>query len=375
MKATNNGAGLAADRCEAQSLDHAQRDCYCATSSRFSSLSHDGGLYRPFLDEQRLAAGDSPPIWPNGAPFAVCLTHDVDNVAWHTPLMHLRQVRNRAPAAALHRESRAIRGLGASAVDFFTALARRRRADPLFCYEHWLEMEATVGARSTFLFLPNRYGKRHYSDGGYRYDDRVMFDAQPCSVREMMREIHCRGWEVGLHASWNSFNSVAEMKRQKEQVEEAIGATVRSVRHHHLHFDIRCTPHVHHEAGLRVDSSVGFNDDIGFRYGTSLPWRLRDVRNDEPLDVLELPLVIQEKCLIRILAQGRKNEALERADRLIRRVRAVGGLLTLLWHPETIRFPIFVEVYRSLLASLRDQGAWFGTMAEVDDWWRRRMLA
>jgi hypothetical protein len=66
---------------------------------------------------------------------------------------------------------------------------------------------------------------------------------------------------------------------------------------------------------------------------------------------------------------------LEWAELLAQRVAAVGGVLTLLWHPETIRFALFVEVYRAVLASLQAQGAWFGTMSEVADWWRKTQSA
>jgi hypothetical protein len=362
-------------RHEAVLLDRTRRECYDATSSRFRPFCEADRYRRPVLDEQHLAAGGPRPRWPDDAPFAVCLTHDVDNVAWHRPLMHLRRMRNQFVPAIGRCDRRAMRGLRSTAVALCESLVRSRCADPLLCYERWLEMEAAIGARSTFLFLPDRYGKPHHSDGGYCYSDPVVFDGRSCTVGQMMREIHRRGWEVGLHASWHSFDSIVEMMRQKEQVEQAIGASIVSVRQHCLHFDVRCTPRVQDQAGLTVDSSIGFNDDIGFRYGTSYPWHLHDVRSGQQLNVLELPLVIQEKCLIRILGQGHKDEALDRATRLVQRVQAVGGLITLLWHPETIRWPLYVDVYRSLLVLLRENGAWFGTMAEVADWWRRNMIA
>jgi len=46
--------------------------------------------------------------------------------------------------------------------------------------------------------------------------NRVAFDAQKCTVAEMIREIDCRGWEIGLHPSWYSLDDVHGMKRQKE---------------------------------------------------------------------------------------------------------------------------------------------------------------
>jgi len=162
------------------------------------------------------------------------------------------------------------------------------------------------------------------------------------------------------------------MKRQKEQVERAIDAPVVSVRHHYLHFDIRHTPRVQEQAGFLVDSSLGFNDDVGFRHGTSYPYRLWDGMAEEPLKLLELPLTIQDKCLLRLVANDSREDALETATILADRVAAVGGMLTLLWHPCTIRNEVYFNLYRDLLLLLKRRNAWFGTMAEVAHWWSRK---
>ena len=245
-----------------------------------------------------------------------------------------------------HTDSRMLRSLQSSLRGLIWSLNPLRRRGPLDDYQRWLAMEAAVGARSTFLFLPHRYNRPHYTDGGYRYSDAVRFDGRGCTVAGMMREIHRRGWEVGLHASWQSFDSAREMRRQKEQVETAIGADVASVRQHHLHFDIRHTARVQHRAGLLFDSSLGFNDNIGFRCETSYPWRLRDMQTGQPQGVLELPLAIQDKCLMRTFAHGSEELALEWLARLAARVKHVCGLLTLLWHPESLHKPPYVAVYQ-----------------------------
>ena len=365
----NDEAHAAATR-EGERLRTLRAECYAATSSRF--CEDRGRGQHDLVPPGESPSNDEPPgqRWPGGARFAVCLTHDVDNVAAYSLKMLFRRMRNQLPAALRTREDRAVRGLKASLARSVTSCLWTR-PDPLACYERWLDIESAVGARSTFLFLPDNYEKRHYSDGGYRYEDRIAFDGNPCTVGEMMREIHRRGWEVGLHASWTSYDSVARMKRQKEQVEKAIDAEVVSVRHHNLHFDIRETPRVHHEAGLLVDSSIGFNDDVGFRYNTCHPWLLRDLEQGRDLGVVELPLIVQEKCLVKNAAGGDAGLAVEKALSLADRVRDSGGVLTLLWHPGTIRSPLYVSVYERLLTSLKERGAWFGTMAEVADYWRR----
>ena len=114
---------------------------------------------------------------------------------------------------------------------------------------------------------------------------------------------------------------------------------------------------------------MGFNDNIGFRQGTCYPWLLHDFDTRSELDVLELPLVIQDKCLIDILGCGREEWALDWAERIVDRVEAVGGLITLLWHPGTLARPLYENIYRRILQMLREKGAYFATMREVGRTW------
>jgi len=367
-----DSAKIARGEYEAQLLDRYGQECYRATSANFSLAHREHPLYRPWADENGLRGGASRPCWPDGARFAVCLTHDADNVASLNPRMHWRTIISRSRYLRNERDARAARAFQASLVRLARSLNPFRGHDPVDRYEQWLAMESEVGAKSTFLFLPDHYGRPHYTDGGYRYGDRIRFDGQRCSVAEMMREIHRRGWEVGLHASWQAYDCVDEIRRQKDQVEAAIGAEVESVRHHHLHFDVRCTPRVHHEAGFRVDSSLGFNDNIGFRCGTCYPWPLHDLQSNVELDVLELPLIIQDKCLVDVLACGSEELAMEWADRIIERVRAVGGVLTLLWHAGRLGQPLYEKVYRRILKRVCDTGGYFGTMADIARRWFAR---
>ena len=115
----------------------------------------------------------------------------------------------------------------------------------------------------------------------------------------MIREIDRRGWEIGLHPSWYAFHEDAdELKRQKAVLENALGGDVVSVRQHTLRYDMRVTPSVHAEAGFQYDSTLGFNDNVGFRFGTCYPWQLYDIHREQELSLMEIPLIIQDTALL-----------------------------------------------------------------------------
>lgn len=335
----------------------------------FNVLNPLGLLYRPVVDEAYLAAGGEKPAWPEGKPFAVCLTHDVDAVTLYSQ----RQVFRGGVQALRNAENwiEQSKGILIFGRDCAAAALRNGASDPLHCYERWLEAEMAVGARSTFFFWPGwgSVRKHHHSDCTYDLTDRIVFDGQKFTVAEMIRDIACRGWEIGLHPSWYSFNNVDEMKRQKAALEKALGNDVVSVRQHYLHYDIRVTPRVQAEAGLRYDSTLGFNDNVGFRYGTCYPWKLYDLQAEEALPITEIPLIIQDGALLNPTKGMRLDEdmAFQYVVQITEAVERVGGVLTLLWHPSAIMKPPWWNLYLRSLEYLKGKNAWFGTVREVSE--------
>ena len=177
-------------------------------------------------------------------------------------------------------------------IDLVRLEIRSRQKDPLHCYERWLEAEKQYNAHSTFFFWPGfrAVTKRHHTDCAYELSDPVIFDNQKCTVAEMIREIDRQGWEIGLHPSWYSFDDADELKKQKEALEKTLGHDIENLRQHYLHYDIRVTPAVHAAAGFKYDSTLGFNDNVGFRFGTCYPYHLYDLKAEKQLPIMEIPL-------------------------------------------------------------------------------------
>lgn len=335
----------------------------------YNILNTKGLLYQPVADKNFLENGGKKPAWPDGKKFAICLTHDVDEVSCHSWEESLRMRRSRILGrSSTARKVKDIVGLG---LDWHRYKGRK---NPIHCYEQWLKAEAEVNARSTFFFWPGikNVVKRHRTDCLYDLNDTLIFDKQKCSVAEMIQEIERRGWEIGLHPSWYSFNDVSELKRQKEQLEKVIGHEVASVRQHYLHYDIRITPRIHYEAGFKFDSTIGFNDNIGFRFGTCYPWNLYDLKAEKELPVLEIPLIIQDGALLNLIKGMRLDEdmAFQYVIQLTEEVEGVGGVLTLLWHPNHINKPDWWSLYLRTLNYLKQKQAWFASVKEIGDWWQ-----
>ena len=338
----------------------------------FNILHPLGLLYRPVVDEDFLNNGGQKPVWPDGKPFAVCLTHDVDAVSLYSLKQSMRARRLQFEKEHLTRKRvKFLLGFGANLA---ASLKRSWERDPLHCYERWLEAEKEVSAHSTFFFWPgwSSIGKRHTTDCSYELFDSVEFESQEVSAGEMIQEIDRRGWEVGLHPSWYSFNSLEELKRQKNALENVVHHELVSVRQHCLHYDIRNTPRIHAAAGFKYDSTLGFNDNVGFRFGTCYPWFLYDLKTEEQLPIMEIPLIVQDGAMLNPNKGLRLDEdnAFEYVMRVARTVEKVGGVLTLLWHTNHIIDQAWWNLYMRILKYLKHKDVWFASVREIGEWWK-----
>jgi len=329
-----------------------------------SNLS--GSLYSPILDESDIFGQYEMPTWPQNKEFAVCLTHDVDYVTKYSVTQAVRKGINRVLASESTR-----RKIHFSLKCFYDSVNSLMYSgqDPFHTYERWMEIEDRYGAKSTFFFMAGNTKNRHRTDHAYKLTDSVEFQGQPMSVQDMINILNDNGFEIGLHPTWYTYNDPDQLVNQKNKLEDVINEEVRSVRQHNLHYDIQQTPKAHSQAGFDFDSTIGFNNNVGFRYGTSHPWKLYDLEDETPLNVIEIPLIAQDVTLFRNRDLNLNKEiALEYMDMLSSRVKQVGGVFTLSWHPNTIENDLYVDTYIETLEMLSDKGAWFGTMSEIGDW-------
>jgi hypothetical protein len=123
------------------------------------------------------------------------------------------------------------------------------------------------------------------------------------------------------------------------------------------------------EAGFAYDSTVGYNETVGYRSGTTQVFRPTGART-----LLELPLHIQDGAMFypeRLDLSA--SEAWERCRPLIDHAKEAGGVLTVLWHdrsPGPERF--WGDFYVRLVQALRSLDGWFGTAGQVVGWFRKR---
>jgi len=313
----------------------------------FSEVQRRGELYTPrhdkLLNELRRKSGNikSPlPLWPEDKSFALCLTHDVDEI--HPPnslRTGLRQAR------LLHRTKNSwplvLKSCLRAIINSQFKKGRRISAKSR-TLDDWLEAEDKHGFKSTFFIFPDKTTHSNQWDCTYRFKDKIDFKASYITLADTAREIDRLGWEIGLHPSYHSAAEKGLLKDEKKQLEQALNKAVISLRQHYLHYDIKMTPGLQADAGFKVDSTLGFNRTIGFRSGTSFPHWCWDNQNKKMLPVLEIPLIIMDTALFHPNSlEYNQDLAINHCLQIMETVRKFGGCLTLNWHHDYISQDIY----------------------------------
>ena len=309
------------------------------------------------------------PPFPPGHRFVGCLTHDVDFVGIRTHRFDATMFGFIYRAllgslARVWRGSLSWRKLAANwmAVVSLPGIYLGIQKDFMVQFDRYADIER--GLPSTFFFIP--------------YKNRAGLDLKGCStegravkydigdISADIGKLLARGCEIGLHGidAWSGTDRALD---ERMQVSRMIDRPDMGIRMHWLFFTDD-SPGVLNRAGFSYDSTVGYNDAVGFRAGTSQPYRLPGT------DLYELPLNIMDTAL---LAPGRmglsEDAAFERIKEVCSLASANGGALTINWHHRSVgpeRF--WDDLYLRLLKEMKESGAWFATARSAVSWFQKR---
>jgi len=294
--------------------------------------------------------------WAKGKQFCLALSHDVDvisrkNVSLDTAL------------EGMYRSLTAKGNMMGRPKQFARWLHKALRPynfndDPAWGFDRILAIEDRLGYRSTFFFFPEKVDNPYLFDCCYSWSDKMRLFGEIVSVREAMVELSKRNWEIGLHASISAATDETVLARQREALSEAIGKDVESVRMHYLRWDPIITPGIVSRAGFKYDSTVGFNESVGFRSGTLFPHPLFEGETGEPLDVLEVPLHAADSSLFGSATGSEIGSRFSaRMDELLNQAERHGGCLVCNWHPNHASLPGWFEEYERVLEEASRRGA------------------
>lgn len=322
--------------------------------ARFPSTSshafRHGYLDRPLVDEwlhilRQLVERTWPSMELKMPRFDMKLSHDVDEPSRY----------------AFRSASKLVRAIGGDFLkrkDFKSGVlapwirARSKReihtSDPSNTFDWIMNVSDDFKIKSAFYFICGR--TRPSKDADY--------EPEHPAIRALMRRIHARGHEIGLHPSFDAFKKPEIVFREASRLrricaEEGIEQAEWGGRMHYLRWETPTTLHGWEQAGFAYESTLSYADRPGFRCGTCFEYPAFDPVRNRSLQLRIRPLIAMESTVIaaRYMNLGVTPEALSKFKQLKDACRRVNGSFTLLWHNSELNSKNLRHLYLDVLAA------------------------
>lgn len=323
------------------------RDEHGRFPAKASLAYRENFLDRPIVDEYvEILWACIKRLWPNlerkKQMYRVWLSHDVDEPLaivgrpWH-------KVFRSVMGDLIKRQSidLAVQRLVARATGNY-------ERDPYNTFAFIMDLSERYGLKSTFFFKVGCTNPRF--DANYSMDNPW--------VQKLMRTIHERGHEIGLHPSYESYNRCEVMRAEYEKLvhsAEQLGIFQEQwgSRQHFLRWENPITWQILDEVGLDYDATLGFADRVGFRCGTCREFPVFNLRTRQTLRLREQPLIAMDTTMLSTVYMALQPEyVIEEIRKLSTLCRRFGSAFTLLWHNTSLTQAWQKKLYLEILAAI-----------------------
>lgn len=232
--------------------------------------------------------------------FTICLTHDVEMI--YHPYKKINFLYSLLKSGCISGHINYIKGKKSALLNPYDTIERIKK------------IETRYHARSTFFFLNKGYGGSDYHFSDTR-------------IKEMINNLHLEGWEVALHGTFASYNSLPILKIEKTELEQESHTKVIGIRQHGLR--------------LEIPRTFAFQKACGFSYDSSyFPPKYAEKRCFKPFcavdGLLEIPLVMMDSDW-EYMTHDKYHGCIENVWNRIKKILTEGkvrdGVCTILWHP------------------------------------------
>ncbi len=274
-------------------------------------------VYREILAEALIRQGI--PVrrraW-GGRKWALCPTHDVDYLRkWRLGMIYREVVDHLLRNGRKQNIRGRVRRFGAFVDDCL------RPGDAYRCALERMHRETVRrNGQATYFIKAGAHGPHD-----------VSYSLSNAFLRDFLARLEADAFEIGLHPSFHGHTHPAYLTSERDALSRGINQEIISTRQHYLRYDLNITPRLHEIAGFRIDSTLGFAEQEGFRNGTCMPFRVFDIPGNRPTNIWEMPLAVMESTLFN---RRRLNgaHAFEATLAIMEACRRFGGVCVMLWH-------------------------------------------
>ncbi|MEO1714081.1 MAG: polysaccharide deacetylase family protein, partial [Bacteroidota bacterium] len=217
-----------------------------------------------------------------------------------------------------------------------------RRSDPFFTFPKIRQIHQDHEQAILFFLL-----------GEYGQFDKNIAPTVP-AFQQLIQSIHGE-FMLGLHPSYQSNEHPEQLTVEVRALSDILQVPVQDSRQHYLKLRFPQTYRRLIDRGIRVDYSMGFADDIGFRAGISRPFSWYDLKKETQTNLQIVPFMVMD---VTLLQKGDPDRLKPEIFAMIQRTRAVGGQFCTLWHNNTLSDlppfgPNWSALYQELVSEAR----------------------
>ncbi len=247
--------------------------------------------------------------------YKLVLTHDVDAPLMHSSFMfHLKAL----ILDILQRKS--LKLFFKRNIDYIKTKLKITK-DPFDTFDWIMDLSEKQNIKSYFFFM---------AKGVTSYDN--MYKSSDKFIQNLIKKIKARGHKIGIHPTYNAYNSALQFKREKDELEKNLNIKISFGREHYLRFEVPTTWQIWEDNKMEWDSTLSYADKEGFRCGVCYPYSVFNILTREKLNLKERPLVVMEGSFVIYQPNIPPKEMKKKIDSLIKQVKKYNGEFVLLWH-------------------------------------------
>jgi hypothetical protein len=211
-----------------------------------------------------------------------------------------------------------------------------------------MKIESEYDCRSTFYWIVNkgRVGKNSNADYHFRSK----------RIQHHFKQVALKGFGNGIHKSLSDDSFGEEIKK--------FGSMPVGNRYHYLKFNLPDGYDAIEQAGLKLDASLGFSEQCGFRNNYGLPFHPYNFGKRRPYTFLEVPLHVMDRTFFN-QRKDLKTVTQEIFDFL--EANKKNAVLSVLWHNNFFteyKYKGYLSLYKKILMYIKEGG--FGTVNQEE---------
>ena len=326
-------------------------------------------MLRDWILQSNISFVEIPPV-PNGYSGIACLTHDVDFIDIRSHKFD-RSVIGFALRALFPR----FNGNSRSDITWPKILKNWKALLSLpgvylgLFRDFWFDIDRYSGIEkgmgSTFFFIPFKNNSGDVTKNNPPRYRAARYDIN--KYKNVIKDLIKNGHEIGLHGI-DAWHDHEKGQKELDVIRQITSDKETGVRMHWLYFH-EDSPKTLEKTGFFYDSTLGYNNAVGFRAGTTQVFCLPGTSN-----MLELPLTVMDTALFYRSRMGvSEAEALMMCKKLMNDIRTYGGVFTTNWHTRSLSPERnWDDFYIELLRILKAENVWFATAKQAVNWFKMR---